>query len=70
VDILDLDAALKELAAFDPRKCQIVELKFFGGLSLEETAAALDLSLATIEREWQFARTWLFRALSKTDDDA
>jgi RNA polymerase sigma-70 factor (ECF subfamily) len=63
VDILDLDAALTELAALDERKCRIVELRFFGGLSLEETAEALDLSLATIERDWQAARAWLYQSL-------
>src|SRR5688572_3141578 len=60
VDVLDLDAALARLAAFDERKSQIAELKFFGGLSLEETGETLGLSVATVEREWQAARAWLF----------
>lgn len=64
VDVLDLDAALTRLAAFDPRKSQIAELRFFGGLSLEETGAALGLSLATVERDWQAARAWLFKSLT------
>jgi RNA polymerase sigma factor (TIGR02999 family) len=64
VDVLDLDAALTRLAAFDERKSQIAELRFFGGLSLEETGEALGLSVATIERDWQAARAWLFKTLS------
>jgi RNA polymerase sigma factor (TIGR02999 family) len=64
VDVLDLDAALTELATFDPRKSQIAELRFFSGLSLEETATALGLSVATVERHWQAARAWLFARLS------
>jgi RNA polymerase sigma-70 factor (ECF subfamily) len=63
VEILDLDRALTRLAAFDPRKSEIVELRFFGGLSLEETAGVVGLSVATVEREWQAARAWLFAAL-------
>jgi RNA polymerase sigma factor (TIGR02999 family) len=64
VDVLDLDVALTQLAAFDPRKSQIAELRFFGGLSLEETSKALGVSLATVERDWQAARAWLFKTLS------
>ena len=56
--------ALTKLEAFDPRKSRIAELRFFGGLSLEETGHVLDLSLATVERDWQGARAWLFRTLS------
>ena len=63
VDVIDLDDALSRLAAFDPRKSQIAELRFFGGLSLEETGEALGVSLATVERDWQAARAWLFNAL-------
>ena len=63
VEILDLDRALTRLAAFDPRKSEIADLRFFGGLSLEETAGVLGLSVATVERDWQAARAWLFAAL-------
>jgi DNA-directed RNA polymerase specialized sigma24 family protein len=63
VELLDLDAALTRLAAFDPRKSQIAELRFFGGLSLEETGHVLGLSIATVERDWQAARAWLFAAM-------
>ena len=64
IDVLDLDLALTKLEAFDPRKSRIAELRFFGGLSLEETGHVLDLSLATVERDWQTARAWLFKTLS------
>ena len=53
-----------ELEAFDPRKSRIAELRFFGGLSLEETGDVLEVSMATVERDWQVARAWLFDALS------
>jgi RNA polymerase sigma factor (TIGR02999 family) len=69
VDVLDLDAALRELAAFDPRKSRIAELRFFGGLSLRETGESLGLSLATVERDWQVAKAWLFKALSDRAGD-
>jgi len=64
VNVLDLDAALTELATFDGRKSRIAELRFFGGLSLEEVGNLLDVSLATVERDWQVARAWLFNRLS------
>ncbi len=63
VDLLDLDAALGELAQLDPREARVVELRFFGGLSMDETARALGISLATAEREWRAARAWLGRRL-------
>jgi RNA polymerase sigma factor (TIGR02999 family) len=63
VDLLALDAALDRLAALDPRKAQVVELKFFGGLTAEEIAELLHLSAATIDREWSFARAWLSDAV-------
>jgi RNA polymerase sigma factor (TIGR02999 family) len=63
VDVLDLDAALARLAAFDTRKCQLAELRFFGGLSLAEAGEALGISLATAERDWQAARAWLSKEL-------
>jgi len=64
VDVLDLDTALTELATFDARKSEIAELKFFGGLTLEETGDVLGLSVATVEREWQVARAWLYARLT------
>jgi RNA polymerase sigma factor (TIGR02999 family) len=63
VDVLDLDAALTDLATFDARKSQVAELKFFGGLTLEETGRVLGLSVATVEREWKVARAWLYARL-------
>ena len=64
-DLLDLDAALDELAALDERQAHLVELRYFGGLSIEETARVLDLSAATVSREWTAARTWLYRRLNR-----
>jgi RNA polymerase sigma factor (TIGR02999 family) len=64
VDVLDLDRALTRLATLDARKMQIAELRFFGGLSLAETGATLGISVATVEREWQTARAWLYAALA------
>ena len=63
VDVLALHEALDRLAALDARKARVVELKFFGGMTSEEIAAALSCSTATAEREWSFARAWLFDAL-------
>jgi RNA polymerase sigma-70 factor (ECF subfamily) len=63
-DLLALDEALDRLAKVDPDKAAIVELRFFGGCSIEETAASLDLSIATANRQWRRARAWLFRELS------
>lgn len=62
-DILDLDAALTRFAAVEPEKARIVELRFFAGLSNEETAEALSLSTRSVERGWRFARAWLAREL-------
>ena len=64
VDVLDLDRALRELTTFDARKSQIAELRFFGGLSLDETGQVLGISVATVEREWQAARAWLYARLT------
>lgn len=64
-DVLALDDALKELEAMDRRKGRVVELRFFGGFSLEETAALLDISVPTVEREWRAARAWLHRTMTK-----
>jgi RNA polymerase sigma factor (TIGR02999 family) len=63
IDVLALDQALNRLADFDPRKSRIAELRFFGGLSLEEMAHVLGISVATAERDWRAARAWLFAAL-------
>jgi RNA polymerase sigma factor (sigma-70 family) len=63
-----LDDALTRLAELDPRQSRIIEMRFFGGLSLEETAAVLDISLATVKREWASARAWMRRELSKDRD--
>ena len=63
VDVIALDDALAGLERLDARKCQVVELRFFGGLSGEETAEALGVSPATVARDWTFARTWLRREL-------
>src|SRR5829696_8134912 len=65
-DLLAVDTALEELAAIDPRKAQVVELRFFGGLSVEETARALGVSPRTVHGDWAFARAWLYRALSSS----
>ena len=65
VDVLDLDLALDELAAFDPRKARVAELRFFAGLSLEEIGLVLETSVATTMRDWQAARAWLFNRLSQ-----
>ena len=64
VDFSDLDEALQRLTLLDPRQGQLVELRFFGGLSIEETAEVMKLSPATVKREWSSARAWLHRELS------
>ena len=64
-EVLALDDALKELARLDPQQSRIVELRFFGGLTVEETAEVLHLSPATIKREWSTAKAWLYHELSK-----
>lgn len=63
-DLVAVDEALEELAARDARKAQVVELRFFGGLSMEEVAQALGVSLRTVHNDWAFARAWLYRSLS------
>jgi RNA polymerase sigma-70 factor, ECF subfamily len=62
-DVVALDDALEELAQVDERKSRVVELRFFGGLSLEETAEALNVSRETVKRDWTFAKMWLLRHL-------
>lgn len=64
-DLLALDEALDRLEEVDPSKAQVVKLRYFAGLSLEETAAALDVSVPTVHRKWRFARAWLQREIEK-----
>ena len=63
IDLIALEQALVRLAVIDERKARLVELRFFGGLNIEETAAALDVSPTTVKRDWRFARAWLQREL-------
>src|SRR5262249_15522073 len=65
-DLLDLDEALTRLEAVDPIAARLVTLRYFAGLSMPEAAAALDLPLRTVERNWTYARTWLHRELSRS----
>ena len=65
LNVLALHDALEKLAELDPRQSRIVELRFFAGLSVEETAAVTELSTATVKREWSSARAWLFREIQK-----
>lgn len=65
IDLLALDDALKQLAAFDEQQSRIVEMRFFGGLSVEETAVVLGISPATVKREWALAKAWLYRKIAK-----
>lgn len=69
-DIAALDEALDALSAFDARKSRVVELRFFGGLTVEETAAVLDISPATVMGDWRLARAWLQREMRAAGDDA
>ena len=66
IDILELNEALEKLATFDSDQARLVELRYFTGLSIEETAEALGISAATVKREWVIARAWLRRELSAT----
>ncbi|HEX2168395.1 MAG TPA: ECF-type sigma factor [Longimicrobiales bacterium] len=63
-DVLDLESALVELESISPRQTEVIECRFFAGLSVEETAAALGISTPTVKREWRVARAWLAQALS------
>jgi RNA polymerase sigma-70 factor, ECF subfamily len=67
-DLEAVDRALEELAARDARKAQVVELRFFGGMSMEEIAEALGVSLRTVHNDWAFARAWLYRSLTGESD--
>lgn len=64
LDLIALDDAMNRLSVLDPRQCKIVELRFFGGLSIAETAEAVEISPATAKREWATARLWLHRAIN------
>jgi len=68
-DIVALDDALRTLASIDPRKGRVVELRFFGGLSIMETAEVLKVSQETVLRDWRLAKVWLLRELSNADED-
>ena len=67
IDLVLLDEALEALAAIDERQARIVELRFFGGLTVDETAALIGASSRTVKREWQMARAWLRRELARLD---
>jgi RNA polymerase sigma factor (TIGR02999 family) len=66
-ELIALEEALDELAQLDQRKSQVVELRYFGGLSLEETAEVLQISLMTVRRDWRAAKAWLYRRLKETE---
>lgn len=68
-DLVALDDALTSLSAVDPRKGQVVELRFFGGLNIEETAEVLKVSSMTVQREWRWAKAYLYREISRRDND-
>jgi RNA polymerase sigma factor (TIGR02999 family) len=63
IDVLALDRALERLADLEPRQARIVELRFFGGLTVEESAAVLDVAPITVKRDWALAKVWLYRQL-------
>ena len=63
VDVLDLDAALDRLSSLDSRQSELVELRFFGGLTVDEAAVVMGVAPATVDRDWALARAWLFREL-------
>jgi RNA polymerase sigma-70 factor, ECF subfamily len=68
-ELIALDEALEELAKLDQRKSQVVELRYFGGLSLEETAEVLKISLMTVRRDWRAAKAWLYRRLKAEEEE-
>ena len=65
-DLVSIDELLRDLERIAPRQTKVVELRYFGGLSLAETAAALEVSIGTVRRDWRLARAWLFRELRRT----
>ena len=66
-ELVALDEALEELSRVDPRKSRVVELRYFGGLSLEETAAVLEVSVMTVRRDWRAAKAWLYKAVTSDE---
>lgn len=70
IDAIALDEAMGELARVDERKSRVVELRFFGGLSIEETAEVLGVSIDTVKRDWRLARAWLLRELTRRGESA
>jgi RNA polymerase sigma factor (sigma-70 family) len=64
-DLCALDDALASLARLDPRRAQVIEFRFFGGLTVEQTAEALDVSVQTVMRDWRLAKAWLMRELQR-----
>jgi RNA polymerase sigma factor (TIGR02999 family) len=69
LDLIALDDALNTLARLDAQQCRIVELRFFGGLSIEDTARVLAISPATVKRDWSTAKAWLRHEMNRTGDD-
>lgn len=69
-DLIALDEALVSLASLDPRQSKVVELRYFGGLTIEETASVLRVSSGTVRRDWRMARAWLYRELTSAGDNA
>ena len=67
-DLIDLDQALSDLEAIAPKQARVIELRFFGGLSVQETADYLDVSPTTVKRYWSFSRAWLFRRMEEAGD--
>jgi RNA polymerase sigma factor (TIGR02999 family) len=65
-EILSLHEALEALKTVDPRKSRVVEMRYFGGLSIEETAEAMDVSIGTVNRDWRLARSWLIREMERS----
>ncbi len=68
-EVVAIDIALQRLAKHDPRKSTVFEMRFFGGLTVDETAEALGVAATTVVRDWRFARAWLRRELSRRDSD-
>jgi RNA polymerase sigma-70 factor (ECF subfamily) len=66
-ELVRLDEALERLAKLDPRQCRVVELRFLGGMNIEQTAEVLDISPTTVKREWTMARAWLYAELNESD---